>query len=115
MAAPETTQSPVFRKAMEIAGLTKAKHTPGPWQVTHEDPTQVCDADGEMRGCSPIAYCTVGTRAERKANAKLIAEAPVMFDLLLRLRDTVEALDGTSAENERLVDEYRALVARIEK
>jgi len=110
MAARKTTQSPVFRKAMKIAGLTKAKHTPGPWQVTHEDPTQVCDADGGVRGCSPIAYCTVGTRAERKANAKLIAEAPVMFDLLVRLR---YARDITDLD--MLRDECQALVARIEK
>ena len=52
---------------------------------------------------------------ERQREARLQSEAQAMFDLLLRLRDTVEALDGTSAENERLVDEYRALVARIEK
>lgn len=33
-------------------------------------------------------------------------------DLLLRLADAVEALDGTSVENEKLVDDYRAFFAK---
>jgi hypothetical protein len=68
-----------------------AKHTPGPWQVNHDDPTQVCDADGEVRGCSPIAYCTVGTMDERKANAKLIAAAPRMVKALQQCMREFEA------------------------
>jgi hypothetical protein len=45
---------------------------------------------------------------ENEANARLIAQAPTMHDLLLRLADAIEALDGTSVENEKLVDDYRA-------
>jgi len=30
-----------------------------------------------------------------------------MRDLLLKLEDAVEALDGTSAKNEKIVDDYR--------
>ncbi len=67
-------------------------HTPGPWQVTHEDPTQVCDSDGEMRGCSPIAQCTVGTKRERKANARLIAAAPELLDALRKLAKLYDAM-----------------------
>jgi hypothetical protein len=59
------------------------RHTPGPWQVNHRDHFQVCDADGEVRGCSEVAYCSVGTFAERAANACLIAAAP---DLLAALQ-----------------------------
>jgi hypothetical protein len=70
--------------------MSEHKHTPGPWQVNHEDPTQVCDADGEVRGCSPIAHCTVGTMAERKANAKLIAAAPEMLAALLAMQAFIE-------------------------
>lgn len=32
------------------------------------------------------------------------------IDLLKRLEDVVEALDGTSIENERIVDDYRAFM-----
>lgn len=41
-------------------------------------------------------------------------EAPAMLTLLKRLKDAVEALDGTSVDNEKIVDDYRALIARIE-
>jgi hypothetical protein len=33
--------------------------------------------------------------------------------LLRRLNDAVEALDGTNVENEKLVDDYRALIKRL--
>lgn len=63
----------------------KAKHTPGPWQVKHFNPTEVCDCDGEVRGCSGIARTSTNSpMAERLANAKLIAAAP---DLLASLRE----------------------------
>ena len=48
---------------------------------------------------------------------KLLADAAAqanelrLRELLVRLSDTVEALDGTSIENERLVDDYRATLA----
>lgn len=35
-------------------------------------------------------------------------EVETMRDLLLRAEDYIEALDGTSVENEKLVDDYRA-------
>lgn len=61
-------------------------HTPGPWQVNRSDPLHVCDADGESRGCSPIAFVQVGNdgRWTAKANARLIAAAP---DLLAALQE----------------------------
>ncbi|MEY2653413.1 MAG: hypothetical protein RLZZ524_440 [Pseudomonadota bacterium] len=39
-------------------------------------------------------------------------EPSTMQDLLLRAADAIEALDGTSVENEKLVDDYRAWRAR---
>jgi hypothetical protein len=47
------------------------QHTPEPWQVNHGDKGQVCDADGERRGCAPIAHCA-GSAAEKRANAARI-------------------------------------------
>lgn len=40
--------------------------------------------------------------------APTVLDADQMADLLVRLEDAVEALDGTSVENEKLVDDYRA-------
>lgn len=36
-----------------------------------------------------------------------------MQELLAQLKDTVEALDGTSIENEKLVDDYRTLMQTL--
>ena len=38
---------------------------------------------------------------------------PHLVGLLERLNDAVEALDGTSTDNEALVDEYRTLMAGV--
>ena len=63
-----------------------SQHTPGPWQVNHFDQTQVCDSDGESRGCSPIAFVApIGPLVERKANARLISAAPDLLDALQHL------------------------------
>ena len=42
------------------------------------------------------------------APAPVPASVPDARDLLLRAADAIEALDGTSVENEKLVDDYRA-------
>lgn len=79
------------------------KHTPGPWMLWTETGFEVYPSPKGMR--------IAAVRTE--ADARLIAAAPRMHDLLCRLRDTVEALDGTSVENEKIVDEYRKLIAEI--
>lgn len=38
---------------------------------------------------------------------------PHLVDLLQRLNDAVQALDGTTVDNEALVDEYNALLAGL--
>lgn len=48
----------------------------------------------------------------KTASAKPLTKAQRMYNLLEALRDTVEALDGTSKENEKLVDEYWALIGK---
>lgn len=47
--------------------------------------------------------------------AALKAERDALLNILLRARDAIETLDGTSVENEKLVDEYRAVIARAGK
>lgn len=37
---------------------------------------------------------------------------PVALDLLRRMEDAIEALDGTTVENEKLVDDYRAFMRK---
>jgi len=50
-------------------------HTKLPWQINQFDQLQICDSDGEKRGCAPICEMTFGSHAERKANAKFIVLA----------------------------------------
>lgn len=60
-----------------------ALFTPGPWQVNGRDPLQICDCDGETRGCAPIAdVIKTGDPKPRYvdlANAHLIAAAPDLY------------------------------------
>lgn len=87
--------------------MSVAKHTPGPWHV----------ANGvQIRGPrDQIAKVWMMRNGEGSANAYLIAAAPNMLDVLLRARDAIEALDGTTVENEKLVDDYRALIAKVQE
>jgi pimeloyl-ACP methyl ester carboxylesterase len=49
----------------------------------------------------------------RRLNDAIQAERDAAVALLRRLNDAVEALDGTNVENEKLVDDYRALIKRL--
>jgi hypothetical protein len=52
--------------------------------------------------------------AKRPVKSVTLPVGPdAMADLLRRLEDAVEALDGTSVENEKLVDDYRAWRALV--
>jgi hypothetical protein len=62
-------------------------HTTTPWQINHNDLSQVCDADGEIRGCAPIATI-IGTRRERYANtARIIGCVNAHDDLCAALQN----------------------------
>lgn len=62
----------------------KTNFTKGPWQINDRDPSQICDSDGDVRGCAPIATVH-GTAAEQKANAALIVSAPELYEALSRV------------------------------
>ncbi len=38
-----------------------------------------------------------------------------LIDVLIRAKDAIEALDGTTVENEKLVDDYRAAIAKAQE
>lgn len=66
-----------------------------------------------MGGCSAYIMEGQGSAGFDLEQAQLMAEAPVMRDLLLRLNEAIQALDGTSVENEKIVDDYNALMFRL--
>lgn len=88
-----------------------AQFTPGPWQVNHSDPEQVCDSDGEGRGCAPIAVMA-GPQKGRRANARLIAAAPDLLEALRRLLEIIRE-EGCIAEHDARMYSLEAAEAAI--
>lgn len=75
--------------------MTEVKHTPGPWIVDPDSPTDISPADDLRLGIASICHADeAGGRWEfgeqSKANAKLIAAAP---DLLRCLEQYVKACE----------------------
>ena len=63
--------------------MSGAKHTPGPWRVDPDFPSDVQTADGLREICNPSP--SDATDEELLANARLIAAAPDMLAVLKRL------------------------------
>ena len=57
-----------------------ANHTPGPWIARRVD----CDV---MAGERLVADCMTGRLREDRANARLIAAAPEMVDMLIEVQE----------------------------
>ena len=70
----------------------EAKHTQGLLQVNHSNPDQVCDCDGEQRGCAPVAFMQGVSGSERRANARrLVACWNACIDLST---EQIEQING---------------------
>jgi len=97
---------------METTKEKHATHTPGPWQI--EDCTP-----GESTGLrfkvgtkdSVIARTTDGWK-EARANARLIAAAPEMYEVLSELLDTLEMSKGYGFDEE--YEKLREVLAKVE-
>jgi hypothetical protein len=100
-------------------GDMKPKYTPGPWHVVpignpKKEMTPVVKAtDGDL-----ILMAYVWTRGQpNEANARLIAEAPDMADLLRRLveasDDPSHQIDHVGMVADSLASEAREILARI--
>lgn len=93
----------------------------GPWAVDvnsvgalHEGCAEINAESGKHFALATVAVVLDGDPHCRgsetmRGNARLIAMAPTMFDILSRAQDHIEALDGVSVETEKLVDDLRAL------
>ena len=92
-----------------------SKHTQGPWHFRKDT---IREGRYFIRvqsyGYAPLATVLGDKRSTLKqseANARLIAAAPNLLDVLLRAKSAIEALDGTTVENEKLLDDYRRAIA----
>ena len=77
------------------------KHTLDPW----------CANVNEFQGLviSEVTGANIAVTYDPN-DAFLVAAAPELLDVLLRAGFAIEALDGTSVENEKLVDDYRYVI-----
>ena len=85
-----------------------ATHTPGPWVVKH-------DKEGlPFIGVASDPWTYPGTVAtvEQEKDARLIAAAPEMFEVLSELLDTLEMSKGYGFDEE--YDKLREVLAKIE-
>ena len=86
----------------------RATHTPGPWGYS----------EGEIyRGNNPIAsvipsFGWFRKTAEDEANARLIASAPEMYEVLSELLDTLGLSRGYGFDEE--YDKVREVLAKVE-
>lgn len=92
---------------------TETKFTPGPWHDggEHGWSSAVFDANG-----LPIAFCSVPGQGSRKANARLIAAAPELYEALDTLSLVVGLTafkhEGQRAPLQEAVDAARAALAK---
>lgn len=96
--------------------MTKTKHTPGPWRYDRQNP-------GPTTGEHMIAGSLPGYLAEvrdcgsgdAQANARLIAAAPDLFDLLYYALPCVEESEEFDKPTRpKLSAQIRALIKTIE-
>jgi len=78
------------------------KHTPGPWEISHEPPRWIIQAEAAI-GKKAVAFM-VGDYLECSANAHLIAAAPTMKDEIEGLRrDRANANGALRDANETIL------------
>ncbi len=76
--------------------MSEAKHTPGSWEVDPMADSIVRESSGERRGVA-VASFRHRSDLELAANARLIAEAPAMFEVLQGLAngdDVAACIEG---------------------
>lgn len=67
------------------------KHTPGPWRIIDHDEEYITITDAEQDfGVCKLEESASENREIMKANACLIAVAPEMLNLLIRLEKSLE-------------------------
>lgn len=82
-----------------------SKHTPGPWVATFEDYRWVIDCQGEFGPKKALAV-TAGFYPTLEANARLIASAPELLQMVIDLLDAIGNCDS------QIENDARYLIAK---
>ena len=77
-----------------------SKHTPGPWRTTTHNDRKIVGADNIKVAVGVVMEGTRNKRTKEEAvsNARLIAKAPEMYDLILQLSRCVVYGEGGTIE-----------------
>jgi hypothetical protein len=100
---------------METTEEKRATFTPGPWVVGSS-----VTAGNKLEGCSifaekikdQIGWMRFDLDEENHANARLIAAAPEMYEVLSELLDTLEMSKGYGFDEE--YEKAREVLAKVE-
>ena len=90
------------------------KHTPGPWKAQSHQRASLAEASVEIESKSGRTICDMGDypNDEDRANARLIASAPEMMELLKRA--VSPSLTGDNYQPSIIwYNEARTLISRI--
>ena len=90
-----------------------AKHTPGPWEVVEDAVGNNPDILVNAKGYGLVAEIGGGALADRRANARLIAAAPKMFDLLEAVQPLLHLLAAKMNSPAEVVDTHKAIAEVI--
>ena len=83
----------------------KHAHTPGPWELVQE--RDYLNIQETKTNLIVAQFCSVS-----EANARLIAAAPEMYDVLSELLDTLEMSKGYGFDEE--YDKLREVLAKVD-
>ena len=107
---------------MEATKEKHASHTPGPWVISSVIKHgarcyRTIRQEGRFKLAEVFAFneCATGTeegKAEDHANARLIAAAPAMYEVLSELLDTLEMSKGYGFDEE--YEKAREVLAKVE-
>jgi len=94
---------------------TKEKHatfTPGPWQIEDCTPGESTGLRFEVGTKDSVIARTTDGWKEARANARLIAAAPEMYEVLSELLDTLEMSKGYGFDEE--YEKLREVLAKVD-
>ena len=89
-----------------------ATHTPGPWQIDDCTPGESTGLRFEVGTKDSVIARTTDGWKEANANARLIAAAPEMYDVLSELLDTLGLSRGYGFDEE--YDKLREVLAKVD-
>jgi len=89
-----------------------ATHTPGPWQIEDCTPGESTGLRFEVGTKDSVIARTTDGWKEARANARLIAAAPEMYEVLSELLDTLEMSKGYGFDEE--YEKLREVLAKVE-